>query len=323
MLLRQARAADPATASAEAQVCIQSLEAQLNDATQQLNQLRAERAPNAAEEQIAVQQSEINEQLEALRANNVAAQQALEEVIADRDRLRKANVQLREETLMEKAKWDTASSALEVRCLQAEAEVVELKEKLVAMERRGGYHVSPTNASATAGSFSQPAFGGKGSGLVAQVSPHPGRVMSGSMTQAPLPLGRGMSGLATRQLLTPTLLGRGLLGRLAQSGPGSLNPTPTPSPETGPVLGALAQRPEPKGLRVLWTSEGQVTPPMHPQLRLVHPAPQLTRALPRQDPTTYLSESEVTRLADRGAAPGHGTQAANLPRGVRFPNDSL
>ncbi len=63
--------------------------------------------------------------------------------------------------------------------------------------------------------------------------------MSGSTTQAPLPLGRGMSGLAARQLLTPTLLGRVLLGRLARSGPGSLNPTPTPSPETGPGLGAL------------------------------------------------------------------------------------
>ncbi len=95
VLLRQARAADPATASAEAQVSIQLLEAQLNDATQQLNQLRAERAPNAAEGQIAVQQSEINEQLEALRADNMAAHQALEEVIADRDSLRKANVQLR------------------------------------------------------------------------------------------------------------------------------------------------------------------------------------------------------------------------------------
>ncbi len=117
---------------------------------------------------------------------------------------------------------------------------MELKEKLAAMERRGGYHVSPTTASATAGSFSQPAFGGKGSGLVAQVSPQPGRVMSGSTAQAPLSLGRGMSGLAARQPLTPTSLGRGLLGRLARSGPGSLNPTPTPSPETGPGLGALA-----------------------------------------------------------------------------------
>ena len=87
VLLRQARAVDPATASAEAQVRIQSLEAQLNDATQQLNQLRAERAPNAADGQMAVQQSEVNEQLEALCADNVAVHQALEEVTADRDNL--------------------------------------------------------------------------------------------------------------------------------------------------------------------------------------------------------------------------------------------
>ena len=189
---------------------------------------------------MAVQQSEVNEQLEALRADIVAVHQALEEVTADRDSLRKAHVQLRTDALTEKAKQDVASNALEVRCLQAEAEVVELKEKIATMERRGGYHVSPTTASATAGSFSQPAFSGKGSGLVAQVSPQPGRVMSGPTTQAPLSLGRGMSGLAARQLLTPTSLGRGLLGRFARSGPGSLNPTPTPSSETGSELGALA-----------------------------------------------------------------------------------
>ncbi len=240
VLLKRAQDADPATANAEAQVRIQSLETQLNNAVQQLNQLRAERAPNAADGQMAVQESEINEQLEALRTDNAAAQQALEEVITDRDNLRKANVQLRSEILTEKAKWDTASSALEVRCLQAEVEVVELKEKLATMERRGGYHVSPTTSSATAVSFSQPVFGGNGSGLVVQVSPQPGRVMSGSTTQAPLSLGRGMSGLAARQLLTPTSLGKGLLGRLARSGPGSLNPIPTPSPEMGPGLGALA-----------------------------------------------------------------------------------
>ncbi len=83
--LKQAQSADPATASAEAQVHIQSLETQLNNAVQQLNQLRAERAPNAADGQMAVQQSEINEQLEALRTDNVAMQQALEEVTVERD----------------------------------------------------------------------------------------------------------------------------------------------------------------------------------------------------------------------------------------------
>ncbi len=156
---------------------------------------------------MAVQQSEVHEQLEALRAENVAAHKALEEITANRDSTRKATVQLRMYALTKKAKQDAASSTLEVRCLQAEAEVVELKEKISTLERRGSYHVSPTTASATLGSYSQPAFGGKGSRLVAQVSPQPGRGMSG--------LGRGMSGSSALQMLTPPSMGRGLLMRVA------------------------------------------------------------------------------------------------------------
>ncbi len=152
VLLRRAQAVNPAAANAEAQVRIQSLETQLNNASQQLRQMRAERAPNAADGQMAVQQSETNEQLEALRAENVVAHQALEEMTADRDSTRKAYVQLRMDTLMEKVKQDAASNALEVRCLQAETKVVELKEKVNTLERRGGYHVSPTTTSATLGS---------------------------------------------------------------------------------------------------------------------------------------------------------------------------
>ena len=240
MLLRKAQAANPATANAEAQVRIQSLEVQLNAATQQLGQLRAEHAPNAGDGQMAVQQSEVNEQLEAHRAENVATHKALGEMTADCDITRKLHVQLRMEALMEKAKQDTTSSALEVRCLQAEAGVVELKEKINTLERRGGYHVSPTTASATLGSYSQPVFGGKGSGLVAQVSPQPGREMGGLTTQTSPSLGRGMSGLAARQVLTPPSMGRGLLGCLARSGTGSLGSTLTPSPGTGSGLSALA-----------------------------------------------------------------------------------
>ncbi len=77
---------------------------------------------------MAVQQSEVNKQLEALRAENVATHRALEEITADRDSTQKFYVQLRMDALTKKAKQDAASSALEVRCLQAEAEVVELKE---------------------------------------------------------------------------------------------------------------------------------------------------------------------------------------------------
>ncbi len=70
---------------------------------------------------------------------------------------------------------------------------------------------------------------------------------------------------------------------------------------------------KPKGLEGLWMLKGQVTPLGHLRLRLVRPAPRLTRVLLRQDPTPHLSKSEVARLADRGAALGHGTQTANLP----------
>ena len=80
---------------------------------------------------------------------------------------------------------------------------------------------------------------------------------------------------------------------------------------------------KPNGLKGLGMLKGQVTPPGHPRLRLVRPAPRLTRVLLRQDPTPHLSKSEVTRLADRGADLGHGTKTANLPRGVRFRNNSL
>ncbi len=149
---------------------------------------------------MAVRQSETNEQLEALHAENVVAHQALTEMTADRDSTRKAYVQLRMDALTEKAKQDAASNAIEVRCLQAEAKVVELKERIRTLERRGGYHVSPTTASATLGSYSEPAFGGKGSGLVAQVSPQ---------------AGRGMSGLSRLQAPTPPPLGQGLMAHLA------------------------------------------------------------------------------------------------------------
>ena len=102
---------------------------------------------------------------------------------------------------------------------------MELKEKISTLERRGGYHVSPTTTSATLGSYSQPAFGRKGSGLVAQVSPQPGR---------------GMSGLSMPQAPTPPPLGRGLMTHLARARIGSLNSTPTPSPGTESGLSALA-----------------------------------------------------------------------------------
>ncbi len=103
--------------------------------------------------------------------------------------------------------------------------MVELKEKISPLERRGGYQVSPTTTSATLGSYSQPAFGVKGSGLVAHVSPQPGREMSG---------------LGTRQVLTPPSVGRSMIARVGRTSPGSISSNSTPSPGTGLGLGALA-----------------------------------------------------------------------------------
>ncbi len=135
--------------------------------------------------------------------------------------MRKAHVQLWLETLTDKVKQDAASNALQVRCLQAEVEVVELKEKIGIFERRGSYHVSPTTTSATLAPTSDPIFGW---------------LRRRSAQTSPL-VGRGMSGLGLPQELAPPSVGRGLRAR---SGAGSLNSTPTPSPGTGSGLSALA-----------------------------------------------------------------------------------
>ncbi len=84
MLLKRAQTAGLAAANQADQVRIQSLETLLNHANQQLTQLRAERAPNAADRQMAVQQSQTNEQLEALHAENEEAHKALAQVAAER-----------------------------------------------------------------------------------------------------------------------------------------------------------------------------------------------------------------------------------------------
>ncbi len=85
MLLRRAQTADPATANAGDQAHIQTLEAQLDDAIQQLDRVRAERAPGAVGGQIAGHPSEMEEQLDALHDENAAAHKALEEITAERE----------------------------------------------------------------------------------------------------------------------------------------------------------------------------------------------------------------------------------------------
>ncbi len=61
VLLKLAQTANPATANAEDQARIQSLEAQLNDALQQLDRLRVERDPGAIDGQITGHQSGTDE----------------------------------------------------------------------------------------------------------------------------------------------------------------------------------------------------------------------------------------------------------------------
>ncbi len=214
MLLGKAQTADPASANAGDQARIQTLEAQLDDALQQLDRLCAERAPGAVSGQTVGHPSEMEEQLDALHAENAAAHKALEEITAERDNLRKAQVQLQKEMLTSKSEHSAATSALEVRCLTAESEAVELREKIATLERRM-YHAPLPTASATAGSHPHSAPGGRGSGLVAQVSPQPGRIKSTPTTRAPSSLGRGMSAATLARLLTPPGTGRGQVGRFA------------------------------------------------------------------------------------------------------------
>ena len=167
---------------------------------------------------MAVRQDQANERLEALQADNRELHRNFTQVVLECDRARKEHVNLQMQTLQEKAKWDTASNALEVRCLRAEAEVVELREKVATLERRGAYSVSPSTASATLGPYSHPIFSGAGSGLTAQASPQ---------------LGRGMSGLGVSQGWTPPPAGRGLTAHSAYPGLMEGNSTPAPSPGTG------------------------------------------------------------------------------------------
>ncbi len=110
VLLKWAQTANPAAANQADRIRIQSLEMQLNDANQQLRQLRAERAPNAADGQMAVQQFQMNYQLEALHTANEDAHKALARVAAERNSARKAYVQLQMQMLKERAKLDPRST---------------------------------------------------------------------------------------------------------------------------------------------------------------------------------------------------------------------
>ncbi len=147
----------------------------------------------------------------------------------ERDRAQKDYVNLQMQTLQDRAKWDAESNALEVRCLQAEAKVLELREKVDTLEGRGAYCVSPPSASATLGPTSHPVFGGLGR----------------RSTQTTPLMGKGMSGLGLPRESTPPppSVGRGLMAHPAFSRPRTANSTLTPSSGTGSGLSALAPGP--------------------------------------------------------------------------------
>ncbi len=75
---------------------------------------------------------------------------------------------------------------------------------------------------------------------------------------------------------------------------------------------------KPKGMVNPRMLKGQVGPPRRPWSGLVIPAPRLTRTLLRQGPVPHLSKSKVSRLADRGAALGHGTKLLTYSEELGF-----
>ncbi len=129
VLLKWARAENPAAVSQVDRALIQSLEEQLNNANQQRRELCEERALNAADGQMAVQQSQTNEQLEALCAEGNKLRKAIQKVAAEREGARQVNLKLRMQSLGDKAKSATEFGVLRARCMKAEAGVTKLQGK--------------------------------------------------------------------------------------------------------------------------------------------------------------------------------------------------
>ncbi len=142
-----------------------------------------------------------------------------------------------------------------------------------------------------------------------------------------------MSGLGLPQVLTPLSVGRELSAYLARSRPGSASATPFPSPGMGSGLSVLMPGPylgapnanagQAQGSGRAMDTEGAGQAPEASAAMTGASSTTTNQGPLRQDPTPHLSKSEVSWLADRGAALGQGTKTANLRRGVRLPNDSL
>ncbi len=105
-------------------VCIQSLEEQLKNAAQQLTQLRVGHSLSATKGQLAVQQSEANEQLDALRAECNLLLAATKKAVVDCDNSRKGHLQLQATACSA-----TKNGALREQCTNVEAEVDRLRKE--------------------------------------------------------------------------------------------------------------------------------------------------------------------------------------------------
>ncbi len=199
------------------QVRIQSLEEQLNDARQQQNQLHADHAPSAAEGQMAVQQSQTNEQLEALCAECDNLHAVIQKAVTYRDSARQANLKLQMQSLLDKASTATENSALREWCAKAEAEVDRLREENKILKQMSAEQESATATSAALRLLSFPTLSGMESGWVTQASPQLGGGMSGitmserhpSLRWGKAPQ-RSLLGLSWDQLALPRFLPLGL-----------------------------------------------------------------------------------------------------------------
>ncbi len=161
---------------------------------------------------MAVQQSLTNEQLEALHAKNKKLHTAIERVVGKRDYARQANLQLQLQSLNDKAELTTDSHALWARCLQAEAKVAELKERIKELSEHQG---DSTATSAALGPLSFLELSGIEGGLTIQASPQ---------------LGGGISGLGMLWASTFPPAGRGAAALFAGPTVEPAGSTPFPSP---------------------------------------------------------------------------------------------
>ncbi len=126
---------------------------------------------------------------------------------------------------------------------------------------------------------------------------------SGLVTQASPQLGGGMSGIGMPRASSLPSAGQDAAAYFAEPVIGPAGSIPFPSPRVGLGRGHVLS-PNP----YLVAPSAQNNPLRCPRSRPVLLVPRLTRILLRQGPVPHLSKSEVSRLADRGAALGFGVK---------------